>query len=72
MPNVTATNLAPLTASYAHPDNRRMTDEPDVYGHAGTWFKRHDTVNHSIKECVRDEAYTNTIGGCISIVKRGI
>jgi ISXO2-like transposase domain len=29
-------------------------------------------VNHSIKEYVRDEAYTNTIEGCFSILKRGI
>jgi hypothetical protein len=49
-----------------------MTDESNVYSHAGTWFKSHDTVNHSIKEYVRDEAYTNTIEGCFSILKRGI
>ena len=29
-------------------------------------------MNHSIKEYVRDEAYTNTIEGCFSILKRGI
>jgi len=29
-------------------------------------------VNHSAKEYVRDEAYTNTIEGCLSILKRGI
>ena len=29
-------------------------------------------MNHSIKEYVRDEANTNTIEGCFSILKRGI
>ena len=72
VPNVTANNLAPLIARHAHPDSRFMTDEFNVYSHAGTWFKSHDTVNHSIKEYVRDEAYTNTIEGCFSILKRGI
>src|ERR1700722_6280297 len=72
VPNVTANNLAPLIARHAHPDSRFMTDESNVYSHAGTWFKSHDTVNHSIKEYVRDEAYTNTIEGCFSILKRGI
>jgi hypothetical protein len=64
--------LAPLIARHAHPDSRFITDESNVYAQAGTWFKSHDTVNHSIKEYVRDEAYTNTIEGCFSILKRGI
>jgi transposase-like protein len=72
VPHVTASNLAPIIARHAHPDSRFMTDESNVYSHAGTWFKSHDTVNHSQKEYVRDEAYTNTIEGCFSILKRGI
>jgi transposase-like protein len=72
VPNVTASNLAPLIARHAHPDSRFMTDESNVYSHAGTWFASHETVNHSQKEYVRDEAYTNTIEGCFSILKRGI
>ena len=72
VPHVTANNLAPIIARHAHPDSRFMTDESNVYDHAGTWFKDHQTVNHSIKEYVRDEAYTNTIEGCFSILKRGI
>jgi transposase-like protein len=72
VPHVTASNLAPLIARHAHPDSRFMSDESNVYAQAGTWFKDHQTVNHSIKEYVRDEAYTNTIEGCFSILKRGI
>lgn len=72
VPHVTANNLAPIIARHAHPDSQFMTDESNVYSHAGTWFKDHQTVNHSIKEYVRDEAYTNTVEGCFSILKRGI
>ena len=72
VPHVTASNLAPIIARHAHPDSTFMSDESNVYSQAGTWFKDHQTVNHSIKEYVRDEAYTNTIEGCFSILKRGI
>jgi len=72
MSRMTASNLAPLIARHAHLDSRFMTDESNVYSHAGSWFKDHQTVNHSIKEYVWDEAYTNTVEGCFSILKRGI
>jgi transposase-like protein len=70
--NVTTSNLAPIIARHAHPDSAFMSDESNVYSHAGTWFKSHQTVNHSAKEYVRDDVYTNTIEGCFSILKRGI
>lgn len=72
VPNVTANNLAPIIARHAHADSRFMTDESNVYSHAGTWFKSHQTVNHSQKEYVRDDVYSNTIEGYFSILKRGI
>ena len=50
-----------------------MTDESNVYARIGRTFKgRHQMVNHSQKEYVRDEAYTNTVEGYFSILKRGI
>lgn len=72
IPNVTANNLAPVIARHAHGDSRFMTDESNVYDHAGSWFASHETVNHSQKEYVRGEVYTNTIEGYFSILKRGI
>ena len=69
---MTSTNLAPIIARHAHPDSTFMTDESNFYSHTGTWFKDHQTVNHRIKEYVRDDAYTNTIEGYFSILKRGI
>jgi hypothetical protein len=43
-----------------------------MYTRAGRWFVEHQTVNHAAKEYVRDGAYTNTLEGYFSIVKRGI
>jgi hypothetical protein len=49
-----------------------MTDEAPMYTRTGKWFNDHQTVNHSVKEYVRDDAYTNTLEGYFSILKRGI
>jgi hypothetical protein len=34
-----------------------------LYSHTAKWFADYQTVNHSEKEYVRDEAYTNTVEG---------
>ena len=47
---ITATNLAPIIARHVHPDSRFMTDESNVYAHAGSWYAEHQTVNHSAKD----------------------
>jgi hypothetical protein len=50
-----------------------MTDESGVYTAIGRTFKGgYATVNHSQKEYVRDDAFTNTVEGYFSILKRGI
>jgi hypothetical protein len=50
-----------------------MTDESNVYAAIGKTFKgEYEVVNHSAKEYVRDDAYTNTVKGSFSILKRGI
>jgi len=72
VPDVTAANLAPIIARHAHVDSRFMTDEANMYARPGTWFVDHQTVNHSAKEYVRGDAYTNTMEGYFSILKRGI
>ena len=73
VPNVTANNLYPIVARHTHADSRFMTDETNVYAAIGRTFKGGDeTVNHSVKEYVRDDAYTNTAEGYFSILKRGI
>jgi len=72
VPRVTATNLHPIIARHAHADSRFMTDESNVYAGVGHWFADYQTVNHSEKEYVRGDAYTNTAEGYFSILKRGI
>ena len=72
IPRVTATNLAPIIARHVHEDSRFMTDESNVYAHPGRWFASHETVNHSIKEYARGDAYTNSVEGFFSILKRGV
>jgi transposase-like protein len=70
--NVTANNLQPILARHVHNDTKFMTDEANVYTYPGRWFKSHETVNHSEKEYVRGDAYTNSVEGYFSILKRGI
>jgi transposase-like protein len=72
VPNVTAKMLHPIIAKHAHRDSRFMTDESNIYAGLGWNFKSHQSVNHSIKEYVRGEVYTNTAEGYFSILKRGI
>jgi len=38
----------------------------------GRWFIGHQTVNHSVKEYGRDDAYTNTLEGYFSSLKRSV
>jgi transposase-like protein len=71
VPNVTASILYPIIVRHAHRDSRFMTDESNVYDHVGRAYSEHLTVNHSQKEYVRDQAYTNTVEGFFSILKRG-
>jgi transposase-like protein len=72
VPRVTATNLAPIIARHVHSDSRFMTDESNVYDPVHRWFASHETVNHSAKEYVRDDVFTNSAEGFFSILKRGI
>src|SRR5262249_36840192 len=52
---------------------RVMTDEWCGYNGLERYFRKgHDTVNHSRKEYVRGDCYTNTVEGFFSILKRGI
>ena len=72
VPNVTAATLHPILARHAHTDSRFITDESHIYAWIGWNFASHQTVNHSSKEYVRDDVYTNTAEGYFSILKRGI
>lgn len=51
-----------------------MTDESKLYNFNLTQFRKakHNTVNHSKKEYVRGDVYTNTVESAFSLLKRGI
>jgi len=70
--NVTAKTLRPLIVQAASRKSRFMTDEGQWYVRVGEEFASHETVNHWQDEYVRGEAYTNTVEGYFSILKRGI
>jgi len=48
------------------------TDEAQTYVGIGWNFASHETVRHSGDEYVRGDAYTNTVEGFFSILKRGV
>jgi transposase-like protein len=49
-----------------------MTDTAGGYHHVGKEFVRHEMVNHGKDEYVRGDAYSNTVEGYFSVLKRGV
>jgi transposase-like protein len=72
MPRVTSENVA--EAMFQHVDRSAVinTDEGGHFIKVGRKFAAHDTVKHGAREYVRGEAYTNTVEGFFSLLKRGI
>lgn len=70
--NVTAANLRPIIGKHVHVDTKFQSDESAVYTGIGWNFQSHGVVNHTAKEYVCGEDYTNTVEGYLSILKRGI
>ncbi|MGH9438938.1 MAG: IS1595 family transposase [Terriglobia bacterium] len=70
--NVNADNLKPILEAGIDKNSHLRTDESGVYWKVGEEFASHQTVNHSAKEYVRGDAYTNTVEGYFSILKHGI
>ena len=54
------------------PDAVLMTDDARMYRKIAKQFADHQAVNHSKGECVRGDAYTNTVEGFFSTFKRGM
>jgi len=68
---VTAKNLERIANQYVEVGARVMTDEFGGYRTLGQDYK-HETVNHSKREYVRGDVYTNTVEGFFGLLKRGI
>lgn len=72
MPTINGKNIAQALDEHVHPTAKLMTDQAKVYTKPGKKFPAHETVNHYEGEYVRGQAYTNTIEGFFSQLKRSI
>ncbi len=69
---LTSKNLKAYIRENVDKDSTIITDEFRSYNGLNKEFKDHQTVNHSKKEYVRGDVYTNTVEGYFSLLKRGI
>ena len=69
---VTGDTLRPLIVTHASRKSSLMTDQGGQYFNVGKEFSRHETVNHSADEYVRDDAHTNTAECRFSLMKRAV
>ncbi len=72
IPSVSGATLRPILNAHANKKSTLMTDTAGGYLHVGKTFARHEMVDHGADEYVRGDAYTNTVEGYFSILKRGI
>ena len=72
IPNVTGDTLKTAIRENVHKSSRIITDENKGYFGIGKEFTGgHEAVNHSAKEYVRGDVYTNTAESFFSLLKRG-
>ena len=72
IPNVSGKTLRPVLDKHADRKSSLMTDTSGGYLHIGKEFASHEMVDHGADEYVRGAAYTNTVEGYFSVLKRGI
>ncbi len=72
---VNAATIMPIVKANVDREAILMTDESNVYRHAGKHFAAHGTTNHSVGQYVDYElpaVHSNTVEGYFSIFKRGM
>ncbi len=72
IPDIRGETLARAIEIHADKASHLRTDERDTYREIGWNFASHETVHHRANEYVRGDAYTNTVEGFFSILKRGV
>lgn len=72
IPRVNGATLRPILDQHADRASALMTDTAGGYLHVGRTFARHEMVDHGKEEYVRGDAYTNTVEGYFSVLKRGL
>ena len=70
---VSGKTIGPILKEQLDKQSLVMTDESPIYNRTHKHFAAHETVNHSIKEYVRDgHFHTNSVENYFSILKRGV
>jgi len=72
MTRVTGESLNAFLKAHVKASATIYTDQLPAYRPGTKGFKRHEHVNHHVKEYVRGDVHTNTVEGFFSILKRGI
>lgn len=72
VPNVTAKTVRKVLKEQVSKKSALHTDDSLVYMHVGKDFAKHESVNHSQDEYVRDDVTTNSAESFFAIFKRGI
>src|SRR3954453_21132132 len=70
--SLTSDRPCPVNQHQRVENGQSRAEESNIYLTVGKQFASHETVNHSAKEYVRDDAHTNTVEGFFSILKRGV
>jgi transposase len=72
IPDRHGSHVIPQISTWVLQGSRVITDEAKIYQNLGKEGFTHESVNHSAKEYVRDDAHTNSIDSFWSMLKRGI
>jgi transposase-like protein len=72
LPDTKHKTLIPKLVDSIHHDATVYTDQADLYRHINEYFLHYASVNHGIKEYVRNNVHTNNIEAFWSVLKRTI
>ena len=70
--NISGKTLRPLVVTHVSRKSTLMTDTAGGYMGVGKEFVRHEMVDHSDGEYVRDDAHSNTVESYFATLKRGV
>ncbi|NJK84486.1 MAG: IS1595 family transposase [Saprospiraceae bacterium] len=70
MSTINAESTMKVMKKHLHRHSTIYTDEAAYHRHIPRYFHKHETVNHSIRQYVRDGITTNTVEGFFGTIKR--
>lgn len=72
LPNTNSNTLHQAIHIHVNVGSTLNTDEFSAYNNIGGLFYRHETINHSAGEYVRDSVTTNSVESVFAVMKRGL